>query len=98
MNRPKIVSFSPPKSIEAYPMGATYKAGHLIEENSGWRTFKPVIDYDRCIDCLQCFLVCPDGAIDKSEERIAVDYRFCKGCGICVKQCKVDGIQMVKED
>ncbi len=98
MKKPKIVKYTPPKRIEDYPVGAAFKSGHLVEENSGWRTFRPVIDYDKCVNCMQCFLVCPDGVIDKSEKNIEIDYGFCKGCGICVKQCRFDAIKMVKED
>ena len=42
-------------------------------------------------------MICPDGAIDKSKEQIEVDYNFCKGCGICEKECKLKAISMVKE-
>ncbi|KXA91095.1 pyruvate synthase, partial [candidate division MSBL1 archaeon SCGC-AAA259A05] len=27
-----------------------------------------------------------------------VDLDYCKGCGICAKECPVDAIEMVKEE
>jgi len=97
MDRPKIVKYKEPERAEDYPVGATFRAGHLVQANAGWRTFRPVIDEDKCIKCLRCFLVCPDGAIDKSGENLEIDYNFCKGCGICAHECKVGAIRMVKE-
>jgi len=96
MDRPKIVEYNMPECVEDYPLGA-FCAGHLVRGNAGWRVFRPVIDHDKCINCLRCFLVCPDGVIDKSGEQLEIDYDFCKGCGICAFECKVGAIRMVKE-
>ena len=49
------------------------------------------------LKCLRCFLVCPDGAIDKSGETLEIDYDYCKGCGVCRRACKPGAISMVKE-
>lgn len=97
MDRPKVKAWSYPKSLSDYPVGSTCDAGHLVSVNAGWRTFRPVIDQEKCVNCLRCFLVCPDGVIDKSGEQLTIDYDFCKGCGICATECKVDAIEMVKE-
>jgi 2-oxoacid:acceptor oxidoreductase delta subunit (pyruvate/2-ketoisovalerate family) len=97
MNRPGVVKFQEPKTVNDYPTGSTCKGGHLVDINAGWRTFKPVIDYDKCINCLRCFLLCPDGVIDKSEDKLVIDYDFCKGCGICANECKLNAITMVNE-
>ena len=79
-------------------MGSTCDSDHLTSINAGWRTFKPVINYDKCVNCLRCFLVCPDGVIDKSGERLEIDYDYCKGCGVCEHECKPRAIDMVKEE
>ena len=63
----------------------------------GWRTFRPVIDTEKCVKCLRCFLVCPDGAIDKSGEHLEIDYDYCKGCGVCVNECKFDALTLISE-
>lgn len=97
MNRPKLSPPQPAGTIEKLPMGPSTHSGHLIDVSSGMRTFRPVIDAEKCINCLRCFLVCPDGTIDKSGEILEIDYDYCKGCGVCVKACKVDAITMIKE-
>jgi Pyruvate/2-oxoacid:ferredoxin oxidoreductase delta subunit len=30
-------------------------------------------------------------------ERYAIDYDYCKGCGICVQECPCGAIEMVPE-
>ena len=64
-----------------------------------WRTFKPVVDQDSCNNCLMCFIYCPDGSITwkPEEEKIEVDYNYCKGCGICANECQRKAIRMVLE-
>ncbi len=61
-----------------------------------WRTFKPVIDYDKCTACMICWLYCPEGAITLGEKPL-IDYDYCKGCGICSEECPSKAISMVKE-
>lgn len=94
MNRPKADLVNVVKSI---PQGPAFPAGQLHEISAGMRTFRPVIDFSKCIHCLRCFLVCPDGAIDKSSKSLEVDYDYCKGCGMCAKACKPGAISMEKE-
>ena len=98
MDKPKLNKWQEPSSIDNYPLGSTCKSDHLTSINAGWRTYKPVIDQDKCIHCLRCFLVCPDGVIDKSEENLTIDYDYCKGCEICAYECPVKCIEMVKEE
>jgi pyruvate ferredoxin oxidoreductase delta subunit len=97
MERPKVKAFTPPKKMEEYPLGPAYTAGNLVDVSSGMRTFRPVIDTEKCVKCMRCFLVCPDGVIDKSGEVLEIDYDFCKGCGVCAKECKIKAISMRKE-
>ena len=66
-----------------------------------WRTARPVVNYDKCTDCLLCWLFCPDSVIDRvvvdGRERVVIDYEYCKGCGVCVDVCPVKAIEMVGE-
>lgn len=62
-----------------------------------WRTFRPVIDQNKCIKCLTCWIYCPDEAVEWDGEKVAINYDFCKGCGICANECPVKAIQMVLE-
>ena len=61
----------------------------------GWRSQKPIIDWDKCKQCLLCVPVCPDSCIPvKDMKRGAFDLDHCKGCGICVKSCPFGAITM----
>lgn len=62
-----------------------------------WRVTKPVIDKEKCINCLICWMYCPEGCIDIREEDVEVDLDYCKGCGICSEECPVDAIKTVEE-
>lgn len=60
-----------------------------------WRTFRPVLDKERCTGCLLCWIFCPEACMTKELE---IDYRFCKGCGICAEECPRKAITMVEEE
>lgn len=80
-----------------------FTAGHLTSVNAGWRSVRPVIDQAQCTLCLNCYMYCPDGTIFKVRDdedvlkSLAIDYDFCKGCGVCAKVCPVPCIAMVDE-
>ena len=97
MSRPDIVPWKRPARIADYPLGPSDKAGQLVAGHAGWRVFRPVVDQNACVACGRCWLLCPDGAIDRSAGKAAVDYEFCKGCGICAYECPKKAIAMVKE-
>ena len=46
-------------------IGATVKEpGSSVKNKTGsWRTFKPVLDKDKCINCEVCSKKCPVGAL-----------------------------------
>jgi pyruvate ferredoxin oxidoreductase delta subunit len=77
------------------PEFTSFTAGYLVSENGSWRTVRPVIDFEKCVHCGQCYLYCPDGTISKD---LIIDYGFCKGCGICAKVCKKNAIGMEREE
>jgi pyruvate ferredoxin oxidoreductase delta subunit len=79
------------------PVGTYGQAMQLTETLEGWRNTKPVINNDTCNKCKWCYLVCPEGVIFSEENKMQIDYRFCKGCGICAKECKKAAITMEKE-
>ncbi|MBS3788332.1 4Fe-4S binding protein [Candidatus Bipolaricaulota bacterium] len=75
------------------------KAGSFkLTDVSGWKTFKPVLDEDKCINCLQCWVYCPHGVIERTsdDQAISIDLQECKGCGICADVCPTDAIEMNK--
>lgn len=89
--------FKFPQKKEEMPFGPGIEAGIIIETNASWRTSRPVLDKEKCTKCLWCWLICPDGVIDKSGEFLEIDYDFCKGCGICAYECPQKAIAMVGE-
>jgi len=98
MNRPEVQPYQKPFCIKELPLGSTFTGGHLVEKNAGWRTFRPIVDQDKCTGCLRCYLVCPDGVIFRSGDEMVIDYDFCKGCGVCAYECKARAIEMIKEE
>jgi 2-oxoacid:acceptor oxidoreductase delta subunit (pyruvate/2-ketoisovalerate family) len=65
----------------------------------GWRTGeRPEVDPARCVNCLLCWLYCPDSAVVvEGETFAAIDLDYCKGCAICAEVCPVGAIEMVAE-
>lgn len=64
-------------------------------ETGEWRTDTPVLDVEKCRQCLLCVSYCPDSCIPvKDGKREDFDYKHCKGCGICVKACPFGAITM----
>lgn len=39
----------------------------------------------------------PQSAKHVGEQQVAIDYRYCKGCGICATECPNDVITMIPE-
>jgi len=69
-------------------------------KTGGWRSERPVLLSDKCINCLACWVYCPDSAvIVKDGKIVGFNYDYCKGCGICEHECPVKGkaIVMVSE-
>ena len=88
---------SVPQTLAEIQDSTAFEAGYLVTKNAGWRSVRPVIDMDRCVGCLQCYLYCPDGVISRQGAKVAIDYDFCKGCGICRRICAAGAIAMEEE-
>ncbi|MHC4932323.1 MAG: 4Fe-4S binding protein [Planctomycetota bacterium] len=74
----------------------TYTPGWSRDNLTGaWRSHRPVRNPKKCNDCGLCWLYCPDSCIDAST--FEIDYRYCKGCGICAEECRVDAIVLKRE-
>ena len=52
-----------------------------------------------CFECDNCFGVCPDNAVIKLGPGLRYEFNldYCKGCGICAKECPCGAIDMVPE-
>jgi pyruvate ferredoxin oxidoreductase delta subunit len=58
-------------------------------KTGSWRAYRPRWIEENCIQCMFCWLYCPDMAVKtkKDGKRAEFDYEYCKGCGICALEC-----------
>jgi 2-oxoacid:acceptor oxidoreductase delta subunit (pyruvate/2-ketoisovalerate family) len=84
---------------ELPPGGVVRPGGAPQPRTGGWRTgARPEVDFSKCIDCLLCWLYCPDDAIRLHGTTLAgVELAYCKGCELCATVCPVGAIEMVAE-
>lgn len=89
----------PMKSKEMPMAGIISNAGNSLKFKTGdWRTYRPVWDKSKCINCMICVNYCPENCIpQKNGKRLETDFDFCKGCLICVKECPVKCISAKRE-
>jgi len=82
------------------PGGAVERASAEPVRTGGWRTgLRPEADLSRCVDCLLCWLYCPDSAVELDGTAFAgFDLTVCKGCEICAEMCPTGAIEMVADD
>ena len=74
--------------------------GGLDESNALYEA-RRCLSCGNCFSCDNCFGVCPDNAVLKVDgvgHGYAIDYDFCKGCGICAAECPCGAIEMVPEE
>lgn len=90
---------------DALPLAAVVTPGATRRMTTGgWRSgLKPRVDLARCVNCLLCWLACPDCAIEVASDERGVrlsgfDYGLCKGCELCVEVCPVSAIAMVADN
>lgn len=76
------------------------KPGSAAEyQTGGWRSQKPVWDNTKCIKCGVCYIYCPEPCIRQTAEGyFESDLFYCKGCGICARECWTNAIKMVQEE
>ena len=68
-------------------------------QTGDWKSEKPIVDKSKCIKCGLCFIFCPDGCIQETAEGyFEANLFYCKGCGICARECWPKAITMVEEE
>ncbi|MCL2890567.1 MAG: 4Fe-4S binding protein [Methanomassiliicoccaceae archaeon] len=81
------------------PGGRVIEPGSAMRFETGdWRSFRPILDRELCIDCMTCWMYCPDDTVLVKENKM-VGFRLthCKGCGICAKVCPKKAVTMIQE-
>ena len=80
-------------SIVTEPGSASqYKTGD-------WRSQRPTYDFSKCIKCGLCQIFCPEGCIGQNDEGyFEAELFYCKGCGICARECPTWVITMIEEE
>ena len=71
-----------------------------LDESTALFEARRCLSCGNCFSCDNCYGVCPDNAViklDDPAEPYAIDYDFCKGCGICAAECPCGAIEMVPE-
>jgi 2-oxoacid:acceptor oxidoreductase delta subunit (pyruvate/2-ketoisovalerate family) len=78
-----------------------------LDESTALFDARRCLSCGNCFGCDNCFGVCPDNAVLKIDDgapmadgrrrAYAIDYDFCKGCGICAVKCPCGAIEMVPE-
>jgi len=73
--------------------------GGLDESNALFEA-RRCMSCGNCFECDNCFGVCPDNAVVKlgPGRRFRIDLDFCKGCGLCAKECPCGAIDMIAEE
>jgi len=78
--------------IKDVPTSPAFKTGE-------WRIKRPFFYPERCKHDLLCWLYCPDSAVVVKNGRVVdFDMEYCKGCGICVKVCPHEALEMKEEE
>ncbi len=82
--------------------------GNAVEYNTGdWRSMFPKTDEDKCITCGVCWMYCPDDSRKLAPRQnntpgvnttkyYDFNFQYCKGCGICAKECPTGAIVMLE--
>jgi 2-oxoacid:acceptor oxidoreductase delta subunit (pyruvate/2-ketoisovalerate family) len=82
------------------PVAGVVRRDEALRPRTGnYRTgVRPEVELARCVDCLLCWLYCPDAAIVLEDAHFrGFDLDVCKGCEICSEVCPTGAIEMVAE-
>ena len=88
------------RAWDELPVAGVVERDEALRPRTGnYRTgLRPAVDVAQCVDCLLCWLYCPDSAVVLDETRFAgFDLDVCKGCEICAVVCPTGAIAMVAE-
>lgn len=78
------------------PLFPVSTADSRANHTGTWSLDRPLLT-EACTACALCALFCPEGAISRDGGAVAIDYLYCKGCGICEVVCPVRGAVAMEE-
>ena len=80
--------------------GVVSRDESLRTRTGNYRTgVRPEVELAKCVDCLLCWLYCPDSAIVLDGTAFeGFDLDVCKGCELCSVVCPTGAIRMVADD
>ena len=80
------------------PIGDVLQSDTAVTFKTGdWRSSRPEHNEKTCINCMFCYINCPDSAVKvKDGKMIGFDFDFCKGCGICANVCPTKPEKAIK--
>ena len=87
------------KTWQELPAGGRVTPSAPTPRTGGWRTgLRPEVQLGQCVNCLLCWLYCPDSAITLDGTVFTgFDYDVCKGCELCAEVCPTGAISMERE-
>jgi pyruvate ferredoxin oxidoreductase gamma subunit len=88
-----VCAAAPARLHAAFPVTTT---DSLANHTGSWSEERPLL-LPPCNACALCVLFCPEGAITRTGGAMAIDYDYCKGCGICEDVCPVKGAIAMEE-
>jgi NADPH-dependent glutamate synthase beta subunit-like oxidoreductase len=70
-----------------------------LDETNALFEARRCLSCGNCFECDNCYGVCPDNAVIKlgPGKRFEFNLDYCKGCGICEKECPCGAIKMIPE-
>jgi len=72
-----------------------------FDEDQAQREAARCMHCGRCTECDNCLVLCPDVSVlvrGDGQFGYAIDYDYCKGCGICFTECPRNAITMMDEE
>jgi Pyruvate/2-oxoacid:ferredoxin oxidoreductase delta subunit len=100
-----ISTFYHPKKERAHTglLDAQERLSHDVEVQLGLDIEQALAESERCfscgtcIFCDNCVVYCPDMAVQRVDNGYVVLTDYCKGCGVCIKECPTGSMAMQEE-